>query len=55
MVSDHRNDIKKYEKAAGKNNAVGHYAKEALPTLRTHLQHAQALQQELKRQTTGSR
>jgi putative membrane protein len=55
MVSDHQNDIKEYEKAAGKNNAAGHYAKEALPTLRTHLQHAKALQQELKRQTTGSR
>jgi putative membrane protein len=55
MVSDHQNDIKEYEKAAGKDDAVGRYAKEALPTLRTHLQHAQTLQQELKRQTTGSR
>jgi len=55
MVSDHQQDIKEYEKAAGKNDAVGHYAKEALPTLKKHLQHAEALQQELKRQTTGSK
>jgi putative membrane protein len=55
MVSDHEKDIKDYEKAARKNNAVGHYAQEALPTLRTHLQHAKALQQQLKGQTTGSR
>ena len=55
MVSDHQSDIKEYEKASGKADEVGRYAKEALPTLRTHLQHAQSLQEELKRQTTGSK
>ena len=55
MVSDHESDIKEYQKASGKSDAVGQYAKETLPTLQKHLQEAKALQQELKQQTTGSK
>jgi putative membrane protein len=55
MVSDHQSDIKEYQKASGKSDAVGQYAKQALPTLQKHLKEAQALQQELKQQTTGSK
>lgn len=43
MVQDHKKDIKEYEKAAKKNDAVGAYAKEALPTLHKHLETAQSL------------
>jgi len=54
MVSDHQSDIKEYQKEAQKSDAVGSYAKEALPTLQKHLQEAQKLDQTLK-QTTGSK
>ena len=50
MVMDHKEDIQKYEKAASMNNAAGTYAKEALPTLRKHLQNAESL----KTATTGA-
>jgi putative membrane protein len=50
MVMDHKEDIEKYERAATMNNAAGTYAKEALPTLRKHLQNAEAL----KAATTGA-
>jgi putative membrane protein len=43
IVMDHKEDIQKYEKAASMNNAAGTYAKEALPTLRKHLQNAESL------------
>jgi putative membrane protein len=43
MVTDHKKDIKEYEKEAKKNDAAGAYAKEALPTLRKHLETAQSL------------
>jgi putative membrane protein len=43
MVEDHKKDIKEYEKEAKKNDAGGAYAKEALPTLRKHLETAQSL------------
>jgi len=43
MVADHKKDIKEYEKAAKKQDAVGNYAKETLPTLRKHLENAQSL------------
>jgi putative membrane protein len=49
MVMDHKEDIQKYEKAASMNDAAGAYAKEALPTLRKHLQTAESL----KSATTG--
>ena len=56
MVSDHQKDIKEYQKASGKNDAVGEYAKKTLPTLQTHLKEAQQLQAQLKQQaTTGSK
>lgn len=56
MVSDHQKDIKEYQKASGKNDAVGEYAKKTLPTLQKHLQEAQQLQAQLKQQaTTGSK
>ena len=41
MVADHKKDIKEYEKAAKKQDAVGNYAKETLPALRKHLETAQ--------------
>ena len=50
MVTDHKEDIEKYEKAAAMNGPAGNYAKEALPTLRKHLQNAESL----KSATTGS-
>jgi putative membrane protein len=44
MVKDHKDDIKKFEKAAKSKNAqVAQYAGETLPTLRKHLEAAQAL------------
>jgi putative membrane protein len=43
MVADHKKDIREYEKAAKKQDAVGNYAKETLPTLRKHLETAQSL------------
>ena len=43
MVTDHKKDIKDYEKEAKKNDAAGAYAKEALPTLKKHLETAQSL------------
>ena len=43
MVEDHKKDIKDYEKASKQGDAAGTYAKEALPTLRTHLDTAQSL------------
>jgi putative membrane protein len=55
MVSDHESDIREYQKAAKKTDAVGQYAESSLPTLRKHLQEAKALQRELKQQTTGSK
>jgi len=56
MVSDHEGDIKQYQKASGKNDAVGEYAKKTLPTLQKHLQEAKQLQAQLKQQaTTGSK
>ena len=42
LVADHKKDIKEYEKAAKKQDAVGNYAKETLPTLRKHLETAQS-------------
>ena len=54
MVSDHQSDIKEYQQEAQKSDAVGSYAKEALPTLQKHLQEAQQLQQK-RQQTTGSK
>jgi putative membrane protein len=50
MVMDHKEDIEKYEKAAAMDNPAGNYAKEALPTLRKHLQNAESL----KSATTGT-
>jgi putative membrane protein len=56
MVSDHESDIKEYQKAAAKNDAVGQYAKQTLPHLQQHLKEAKALQQKLnQKQTTGSK
>jgi putative membrane protein len=43
MVEDHKKDIKDYEKASKQGDAAGTYAKEALPTLRKHLDNAQSL------------
>jgi putative membrane protein len=43
MVEDHKKDIKDYDKASKQGDAAGTYAKEALPTLRTHLDTAQSL------------
>jgi putative membrane protein len=50
MVMDHQEDIQKYEKAAAMNGPAGTSAKEALPTLRKHLQNAESL----KAATTGA-
>ena len=54
MISDHRKDITTYHEQSGKNNAVGQYAKRALPTLQKHLQEAERIQQQLN-DVTGSK
>ena len=54
MVSDHRKDIKEYQEQSDQNDAVGQYAKQALPTLQKHLQEAERIQQQLE-ETTGSK
>jgi len=54
MVSDHQNDIKEYQKEAAKSDAAGAYAKESLPTLKEHLQHAQQLQAQLQNATSSN-
>ena len=54
MISDHRKDITSYQEQSAKNNAVGQYAKQALPTLQKHLQDAERIQQQLN-ETTGSK
>ena len=54
MISGHRKDIKTYQEQSGKNDAVGHYAKQALPTLQKQLQDAERIQQQLS-ETTGSK
>lgn len=53
MVSDHKSDIKEYQKQAASDDPAGKFAKEALPTLRKHLQEAEQLQSQT--QTTGSK
>jgi putative membrane protein len=53
MVSDHKADIKEFQKESSKTDAAGQFAKDALPTLQKHLQQAQKIQQET--QTTGSK
>lgn len=53
MVSDHKADIKEFQKEESKTDAAGKFAKETLPTLQKHLQEAQQLQKET--QTTGSK
>lgn len=53
IVSDHKSDIKAFQKEVTKNDPAGEFAKQTLPTLQKHLQSAQQLQQ--KSQTTGSK
>jgi len=53
MVSDHKADIKEFQKESAKNDPAGQFAKQSLPTLQKHLQEAQKIQQEA--QTTGSK
>jgi len=55
MISDHRKDIRTYQEQSGKNNAVGQYARQALPTLQKHLQEAERIHQQQLRETTGRR
>jgi putative membrane protein len=47
MTADRRKDIEAYEQAAGKQDAVGKYATEVLPTLRHQLERAQSLQKDV--------
>jgi putative membrane protein len=54
MISDHRKDITTYQEQSAKNNAVGQYAKRALPRLQKHLQEAERIQQQLN-EVTGSK
>ena len=54
MISDHRKDITTYQEQSARNNAVGRYAKQALPSLQTHLQEAERIQQQLT-EVTGSK
>jgi len=43
MVKDHKQDIAKFDKQAKKNDAIGQFAEQTLPTLHKHLQIAQSL------------
>ena len=53
MVSDHKADIKEFQKEASKSDAAGQFAKDTLPTLQKHLQEAERIQSQT--QTTGSK
>jgi putative membrane protein len=48
MVMDHEKDIAKFEEQAGGNDEVAAFAKETLPTLKTHLDVATALSKQQK-------
>ena len=55
IASDPESTIKDDQKISVKDDAVGKYAKEALPVLQHHLEMAQKLQQQLAAPaTTGS-
>jgi putative membrane protein len=43
MVADHKEDIAKYQNQAKGSGPTADLAKETVPTLQTHLQHAEAL------------
>ncbi len=45
MVSDHKQDISKFEKQAKSNGPLAEFAQQTLPTLQKHLQTAQSLSQ----------
>jgi len=48
MVQDHKADVAEYTKAAKGTGPVADYAKAALPTLKEHLQKAEALEKDVK-------
>jgi putative membrane protein len=48
MVQDHKADIAEYTKAAKGSGPIADYAKATLPTLKEHLQKAEALEKDLK-------
>ncbi len=50
MVTDHKKDIRAFEKEAKKNDAAGQFAKDTLPTLRKHLETAQSLNKSARAQ-----
>ena len=54
MVQDHENDIAEYEKAAGRGDVAGAYAKEMLPKLKAHLEEAKKIDAQLNQATVGS-
>jgi putative membrane protein len=55
MLKDHQADIKEYQKQSERNDQIGQFAKETLPTLREHLKTAQSLQQKVQNEKTSSR
>jgi putative membrane protein len=48
MVMDHEKDIAKFEEQAGGNDEIATFAKQTLPTLKTHLDVATALAKQQK-------
>ncbi len=55
MVRDHKEDVKLFEKQAGATNSpVQQFAAETLPTLKNHLQMAEALEKPSSSASTGS-
>ena len=54
MVQDHENDIAEYQKAAGRSDVAGAYAKEMLPKLKAHLEEAKKIDAQLNQATVGS-
>ena len=57
MVSDHKEDIKKFQRVAdkGKDAELKQFASQTLPTLKEHLQLAESTAQQVKSGKTSNR
>jgi putative membrane protein len=54
MVTDHKKDIKEFQKESKKSGEAADFAKQTLPTLKEHLQIAESLRKGSRSSTTGS-
>ena len=57
MVSDHKEDIKKFQRVAdkGKDAELKQFARQTLPTLKEHLQLAESTVQQVKSASKSSK